>query len=157
MNISLEQSLSSVMLSAEQVLSATPNNPYDALKAQLFPSDYKFLTIDDIQVPEDITVQQIISCIEEQEKAYKEKLIETQINPDKYTIHETDNYLSIHAECSGENCFVVTEEKQKNYIENLELINSTDIDSVNKNNCHDIIKKLGYFYMTKVAAPTIKM
>jgi hypothetical protein len=97
----------------------------------------------------------MISKIQEIETTYQKNLIETQVNADKYTVHEPDSYLSILAECSGDNCFVVTEEKQKNYIEYLELINSTDIDSVNQDNCREIAKKLGYFYITRVGRKTV--
>jgi len=152
---SLDCILSAVMLSAEQQLSATPINPYEALKQQLFPCDYKFPTIDDVEVPEGITIQSMISKIENIEKEYQKNLLETQLNPEKYVVNEPDEYLSILAECSGENCFAVTEEKQKGYIEYMELIRSTSIDSVNKDNCRDIAKKLGYFYLTKVGRKTI--
>jgi hypothetical protein len=154
---SLDCALSAVMLSAAEQLSATPINPYQALKAQLFPSDYKFPTIDDVQVPESVTIEGMIAKIQEIETNYQKNLIETQINSDKYTVHEPDGYLSILAECSGDNCFVVTEEKQKGYIEYLELIRSTDIDSVNQDNCREIAKKLGYFYLTKVGKATVRI
>jgi hypothetical protein len=147
--------LSAVMLSAARQLSATPINPYQALKTQLFPPDYKFPTIDDVEVPEWVTLDGMISKIQEIETTYQKNLIETQVNADKYIVQEPDGYLSILAECSGDNCFVVTEEKQKNYIEYLELINSTDIDSVNQDNCREIAKKLGYFYITRVGRKTI--
>lgn len=152
---SLDCILSGAMLSAAQLLSATPINPYQALKAQLFPPDYKFPTIDDVEVPEWVTLDGMISKIQEIETTYQKNLIETQVNADKYAVHEPDGYLSILAECSGDNCFVVTEEKQKNYIEYLELINSTDIDSVNQDNCREIAKKLGYFYITRVGRKTV--
>lgn len=152
---SLDWALSAIMLSAQQQLSATPINPYDALKLQLFPCDHKFPTIDDVIIPEGITLEGMISSIEDIEKQYQKNLIETQINPDKYSVEEQDGYLSIIAECSGSNCFVVTEEKQKGYIEYLELIRSTDIDSVNQDNCRDIAKKLGYFYLSRVSKKTV--
>ncbi len=152
---SLDCVLSAVMLSAQQQLSATPINPYEALKQQLFPCDYKFPTIDDVEVPKSVTLEGMIASIEDIEKQYQKNLIETQINSDMYEVHEPDGYLSILAECSGEDCFVVTEEKQKGYIEYIELIRSTDIDSVNQDNCRDIARKLGYFYLTKVGRKTI--
>jgi hypothetical protein len=152
---SLDCALSAVMLSAQQQLSAVPINPYDALKQQLFPCDYKFPTIDDVEVPEGVTIEGMIAKIEDIEKEYQKNLLETQMNPEKYTVNEPDGYLSILAECSGDNCFVVTEEKQKGYIEYIELIRSTDIDSVNKDNCRDIAKRLGYFYLNKVGRRTV--
>lgn len=153
----LDNILSATLLSAEQLLSATSVTPYEAIKAELFPPDYKFPTIDTVQVPESITVEGLISKIEEMESNYQKNLIETQINPDKYTVHEPDGYLSILAEVSGENNFVVTEEKQKNYIEYLELINNTDIDSITEENCYDVIKKLGYFFVSAVGKKTVRI
>lgn len=49
-----------------QALSAAPSHPYERLKWQLFGEDYKFPTINDIEIPEDFDpvtyAKQLSSC-----------------------------------------------------------------------------------------------
>jgi hypothetical protein len=43
----------SELLSAIQALSAAPSHPYERIKYQLFGEDYKFPTINDVEIPQD--------------------------------------------------------------------------------------------------------
>ena len=152
--------ISTAVLSAQQQLSAIAPTPYEATKLALFGKDYKFPTIDEVQVPEEITVDGLINKITEIENNYQKVLLDVTINPNDYTIDnfsDPDNNISILAELSGENTYVVTEQKYKNYIEYLELVGSIDYDSINKDNARDLIKKLGYYYVTAMTKKTVSL
>jgi hypothetical protein len=152
--------ISTAVLSAQQQLSAIAPTPYEATKLALFGKDYKFPTINDVQVPEEITVDGLVNKITEIENNYQKVLLDVTINPNDYTIDnfsDPDNNISILAELSGENTYVVTEQKYKNYIEYLELVGSIDYDSINKENSRDLIKKLGYYYITAMTKKTVSL
>jgi hypothetical protein len=153
---SKEMDLDTLLQTSEHLLSSIPTNPYEAVKQILFEPDHKFPTIEDVQVPEEVTTEGIISTIEQIETNYQKVLIDSKINPEKYNILEPDEHVTILAELSGENTYLTTQEKYKNYIEYLELVNSVDIDSVTDENCYDIIKKLGYFFVSAVNKKTVK-
>lgn len=152
--------ISTAVLSAQQQLSAIAPTPYEATKLALFGKDYKFPTIDEVVVPEEITVDGLISKITEIENNYQRALIDVTVNPEHYTIDnfsDPNNNISILAELSGENTYVVTEQKYKNFIEYLELVGSVDYDSINQDNSRDIIKKLGYYYVTAMTKKTVNL
>ena len=129
--------------------------PHEIQKKIFFEEGYKFSTLDDIEVPESITTEGLIEAISQVEKTHQKAVIESTINPEKYNIIDPDNEISILAELSGGNTFLVTEKKFKDHIEYTELIQSIDIDSVTPENCHDIIRKLGYFYVKAVCQKTV--
>ena len=56
-----------------------------------------------------------------------DRFIDSIINPESYNIIDNDNQVSILSELSGENTYVVTEQKLKNYFEYLELIYSVKL------------------------------
>lgn len=151
-----EIDLDELLRTSEQLLSSIPTNPYEAVKQILFEPDHKFPTLEDINVPANVTTEGIIATIEQIEDNYQKVLIDSTINPDKYNILEPDGHVTILAELSGNNTYLTTTEKYKNYIEYLELVNSVDIDTVNEDNCYDIIKRLGYFFVSSVSKKTVK-
>lgn len=130
-------------------------SPHEIHKKMLFEKDHKFPTLNDIEVPENITTDGLINAIDELEKSHQKAVIDSTINPGKYNIIDPDNEISILAELSGDNTFLVTEKKFKDYVEYIELINSVDIDSITPENCNDIIRKLGYFYVKTVCQKTV--
>lgn len=148
--------INNVMLSAVNSLSSIPQLPYQFTKELLFGKDYKFPTLDDIEVPESITPDGMAAKITEIEINYQKTLIDSLTNPQDYNIQAPDNHLSILAELSGDNTYVVTEDKLKSYIEYLELIQSIDLNSITKDNAVEMIKKLGYFYLNTVNKKTVK-
>jgi hypothetical protein len=157
---SLMAEISTAVLSAQEQLQAIATTPYEATKLALFGKEYKFPTIKDVEVPEAVTVDGLINKITEIENNYQKALLDVTINPESYTIDnfsDPNNNISILAELSGENTYVVTEQKYKNYIEYLELVGSIDYDSINKDNSYDIIKKLGYYYVTAMSKKTISL
>jgi hypothetical protein len=148
--------LNTVMTSAVESLTAIPQLPYQFTKEMLFGKDYKFPTIDDVKVPEGITPEGMAAKITEIETNYQKTLIDTITNPQDYNIVAPDNHLSILAELSGDNTYVVTEEKFKGYIEYLEMVQSINIDSITQDNAVDMINRLGYFYLNTINKKTIK-
>ena len=129
--------------------------PHEIHKKVFFEEGYKFPTINDIEVPENITTEGLIGAIDEVEKVHQKVAIDSIINPGKYNVIDPDNEISILAELSGDNTFLVTEKKFKNYVEYTELVQSIDIGSVTPENCNDIIRKLGYFYVKTVSQKTV--
>lgn len=148
--------LNSVMVSAVDSLSSIPQLPYQFTKEILFGKDYKFPTIDDVQVPEGITPEGMAAKISEIETNYQKILIDTITNPQDYNVVAPDNHLSILAELSGDNTYVVTEEKFKGYIEYLEMVQSINLDSITQDNAVDTINRLGYFYLNTINKKTVR-
>lgn len=148
--------LNSVMTSAVDSLSSIPQLPYQFTKELLFGKDYKFPTINDIEVPKGITPEGMAAKIAEIETNYQKTLIDTITNPQDYNVVAPDKHLSILAELSGDNTYVVTEEKFKGYIEYLEMVQAIDIDSITQDNAVDMINKLGYFYLNIINKKTVK-
>lgn len=148
--------LSTVMTSAIESLSSLPQLPYQFTKKLMFGKDYKFPTIDDIEVPEGVTPEGMAAKIEEIETNYQKTLIDSITNPQDYNILAPDKHLSILAELSGDNTYVVTQEKFKNYIEYLEMVQAIDIDSITQDNAVEKIDKLTYFYVNMLNKKTVK-
>jgi len=136
-------------------LSTLSLTPHEIYKKMLFEEEHKFPTLDDIEVPKLVTTEGLINAIDELEKNHQKAVLDSLANPDKYNIIDNDKEISILAELSGDNTFIVTEEKFKNHVEYNELIQSIDINSVTPENCHDIIRKLGYFYIKSVTQKTV--
>lgn len=147
--------LNSVMTSAVDSLSSIPQLPYQFTKELLFGKDYKFPTINDIEVPEGITPEGMAAKISEIETNYQKTLIDTITNPQDYNVQAPDNHLSILAELSGDNTYVVTQDKFKGYIEYLEVVQSINLDSVTQENAVDMINKLGYCYLNCINKKTV--
>lgn len=148
--------LNTVMTSAVESLTAIPQLPYQFTKELLFGKDYKFPTINEVEVPEGVTLEGMTAKISEVETNYQKTLIDTITNPHEYNVVAPDNHLSILAELSGDNTYVVTEEKLKGYVEYLEVVQSIDINSITKDNAVDMINKLGYFYLNTINKKTVK-
>lgn len=148
--------LNTVMTSAIEGLSSLPQLPYQFTKELLFGKDYDFPTVDSVEVPEGVTPEGMAEMIAEIENNYQKTLIDAITNPQDYNVIAPDNHLSILAELSGDNTYVVTEEKFKNYIEYIEMVKSIDIDSITQENAATMISKLGYFYVNMLNRKTVK-
>jgi hypothetical protein len=135
-------------------ITSFPGHPYEAAKFALFGPDYEFPALSSVQIPEGVTSEGIIAKISQLESNYQTKFIDTLINPSDYNIIEANKLLSPLAELSGENTYVVTEQKYKSYIEFVEMINQLDINSINDTNSVEIIQKIGYTCLNMLAAKT---
>jgi hypothetical protein len=149
------QQLADSFNTLDEQLSALSFTPHEIYKKMLFEEGHKFPTLDDIEVPESVTTEGLIGAIDELEKSHQKVVLDALVNPDKYNIIDNNKEISILAELSGNNTFVVTEEKFKNHVVYNDLIQSIDINSVTPENCHDIIRKLGYFYVKSVTQKTV--
>lgn len=147
-----------VLTSAVDCLTALPQHPYLFTKELLFGKDYKFPTVDDVEIPEGITTEGMIEKITEFETSYQKTLIDSMTNPQEYDIRLPDNHLSFLAELSGEDTktYIVTQDKLKNYIEYIEMVKAVDINSITPDNATTIINKLGYYYINMVNKKTVK-
>jgi hypothetical protein len=146
---------STALTSALAQLTAYPANPYEATKLMLFGENYEFLKLSAVEVPEEVTYEGIIETIVNFEKNFQTKFIDTLVNPSEYNIIEPNKMLTPLAELSGDNTYVVTEEKLKSYIEYYEMLLSIDINSINDENCYDLIKKYGYACVKMLGKKTI--
>lgn len=138
-----------------QGLTAPVIHPWDALKMSLFESDYKFPTIDDVVVPEEVTPESIKDKLSEYQKTYQSRVIDCISNQDKFTIAGPFEQVSVLSEASGTDCFVVTQDKFKGYIEAVETIKSIDLNNITEDNCSDYIVKINYCLANMLARKTV--
>lgn len=143
------------MRTTVQELSVPVIHPWDALKMSLFEPEYEFPTIDNIEVPEEVTHQAIQDKIKEHEKEYRSRIIDCINNRDKYTFVGPFDTVSILSEPSGTNCFAVTQDRFKKYIEAVETIRSIDPETVTEENCFDYIKKISYCLASVLSNKTV--
>ena len=121
-----------------------PVHPYDRLKAQHFPSDHKFLTIDDIEHPEDFDHKTAIEAIkkisEERQKRHEHhhRLL--------HEHHKHEHIGNSFAEFK-DGKFVLNKEHLKGYIELHEIIRSIPISMLTAENSVAITKKLVTHYI----------
>lgn len=127
-----------------QVATAIPQHPYDILKYSLFDKEHTFPTISDIEVPETVELKTIIKGLEVEYDNYQERVLDFLKEPKNFNLELANEQMSPLAELSGNNTYVVTTQKQKAYIEALELIQSVDLNSINNNNSREIVNKLGF-------------
>jgi hypothetical protein len=139
-----------------QGLSAPIIHPWDALKLTLFEPEHKFPTIKDITVPEEITLENIQDKIKEHTKQYKSRVMDCITNREDYAFIGVFDQVSLISEPSGTDCFAVTDDRLRNYVEALEVMHSIDIDSVTEENCEEYIKKIGYCLTNVLTRKTIK-
>jgi hypothetical protein len=137
-------------------LSAPIVHPWDGVKMTLFEPDHKFPTIEDIEVPEEITLENIQDKIKEHTKVYKSRIMDSIANRDTFTFLGPFDQVSLISEVSGTDCFAVTEDRFRSYVEAVEVMRSIDIDSITEENCTEYIKKLGYCLSNVLTRKTIK-
>lgn len=148
--------ISKSITTAHQQLTSIPLHPYEAAKKMFFEDGHKFPVIEDIKVPEGVTTEGLIEKITEIQKNYQNNLLDYVSNPSQYNIQgEGEQGLSILAELSGTNTFVVTKDKYKGYLEFLELLKTIDINSLTKENSNEIIQKIGYSLVNCLNSKTI--
>lgn len=145
----------STLRSSMSGLSTEVIHPWDALKMTLFEPDYKFPTIDDVVIPEEVTPITIKEKIKEHEMAYRSRIFDCITNRDKYSFVGPFDQVSIISEPSGSDCFAVTQDKLKDYIETVETLRSIDPESINEDNYLDYITKINYSVARLLTRKTI--
>ena len=147
--------LSSSIQAFSDTLTSIPQHPYDATKAMYFPVDYKFPTVYDVNVPEDVCLNTIIKGFDTVHHRYQEKILDYLSCPNEYDLTDAGNQFTILAEHLGENKYIVTEDKYRMYLEALELIQGIDITSVNEDNCVELIHKICFTVLQALQKKTI--
>lgn len=137
-------------------LSAMSFHPYDIMKAQHFEPDHVFQGINDTDLPI-VDVKTVIKGLEKQYESHQERVLDYLSKPNEIDISQAHEQLTALAELSGKDNYVVTPEKQRNYIELLELITSVDINGITNENCIDIIHKIGYSVFQTFGKQTVKV
>jgi hypothetical protein len=121
-----------------------PIHPYDRLKAEHFPSDHKFPTIDDIEHPEDFDHQEAIDAIkaisEERQKRHEHHHNHLHVH------HEHEHVGNSFAEFK-DGQFVLNKDQLKSYIELHEIIRSIPVSMLTAENSVAITKKLVTHYI----------
>jgi len=138
--------LSQTMLSS---LSSEIIHPWDAIKLTLFGPDYKFPVLEEVEIPEGITTQSIIDKLKDHERSFRSNLIDYMHNKDQYEVTGFLEHPSIISELSGDNCFTVTDQRFKNYVETVEMLNNIDRENINESNYLDYANKISYC-LTKI-------
>lgn len=147
--------LSSSIQAFSDTLTSIPQHPYDATKALYFPVDYKFPTVCDVTVPEDVCLNTIIKGFDMVHHRYQEKILDYLSCPSEYDLTDAGNQFTILAEQLSDKKYIVTEDKYRMYIETLELIQSIDIRSINEDNCVDLIHKVCFTVLNALQKKTI--
>lgn len=137
---SLTHTVTSLEEEVTASLSAIPIHPYERIKYEYFGPDYTFKTLDDLEEPEDIPVQECINALKEKNK----DLMSTTFH--NLTCCEEEKCMTAFSYTSGD-CVVPDYEKQKNYIEYIEIVKSIPLDSINADNYLSIAKKIiGHYF-----------
>jgi len=138
-----------------KVISSIPQHPYDQLKYTLFEEGYKFPTINDIIVPEAIQTQTLIKGLEKSFETHQDRVLDYLSSSENCNIQESGNQLTALAELSSNNTYVVTPDKYRMYVEALEVIQGINIRDINKDNCYEIVNKIGYMLLNVFEKKTI--
>jgi len=124
----------SELLSAIQALSAAPAHPYERLKYQLFGEDYKFPTINDLEVPIDFDPAtyncQLTSYVQQTHQTVLSSL--TSIDVDSTNIDI--------------NSFTLPETTIKHNIQFMEIVRNLTVQDI-ESNPFEVAKKLTSYYV----------
>lgn len=131
---SLEQEVTSSLSAVYTV------HPFDRMKEEYFGSDYTFKTIEDLEEPEDIPHEECIDYLRGKNK----ELLSTSFH--NLTCCEEEKVSTAFSFTSA-GCVMSDYEKQKRYIEFVEMARNIPIESVNQDNYMSIAKKLIGEYM----------
>ncbi len=124
----------------ESCLSSIPSHPYERLKYNYFGPDYQFKTLQDIEEPEKIPYEKCLEYI----KQKNEQVMFTTFH--NLTCDEENKIYTAFMCCSGDK-FIPDHQRQKKYIEFLEIARNIPITSITSENCNGIAKKLIAEYM----------
>jgi len=121
-------------------LSSIPAHPYERLKYNYFGPDYQFKSLEDLEEPEKIPYEK---CLEYIKQKNEEVLFTTFHN---LTCDEENKIYTAFMCCSGDK-LIADHQKQKKYIEFLEIARNIPLRSVTSENYNSIAKKLIAEYM----------
>jgi hypothetical protein len=116
-------------------LPSIPLHPYQKLIWQHFPSDYKFKTIDDVPEPESIPVQESLEFLTKKEKEISKTMFHNLTCCPEHFLRSGFEVLS------GDE-IVCDIDRQKNYLEFIEMIRQIPVESITEKNCSSLTKKI---------------
>lgn len=121
-------------------LSSIPLHPYQNLLWKHFEPGYKFKTIDDIPEPDAIPTTECLRYISKKEQEISKTIFHNLTCCPEHQLHSAFEFLS------GEQ-IVCNIEKQKNYIEFIEMLRQIPLDSITLENSNVLTKKIVAEYM----------
>lgn len=136
--------LTSALDATTRAISALSQHPYDYAKSLYFEEDHVFPTFNDVNVPTCITPEVLIESFEKRHNEYQDIVVKYITNPDSYDLTQSNNQVNLLCTLSGDNKFVIPEEKHAEYLTTLEILQSLKIDDVTDENCEEIALKIGY-------------
>lgn len=140
---SLTHLVTSLETEVTAALSAVPTHPYDRLKYQYFGADYCFKCLEDIEEPDHIPGD---NCVDYIRNKNKELMATTFHN---LTCKEEEKCHTAFTINSGGQ-LIPDHEKQKNYIEFLEIARNIPIHTIDETNYLSIAKKLIGYYVKAI-------
>ena len=121
-------------------LSSIPLHPYQNLLWRHFDPNHNFKTIDDIPEPEKIPTKECLNYIAKKEQEINKTLFHN------LTCAPEQQITSVFEALSGD-CVVCDFEKQKNYLEFIEMVRQIPIDTITSENSNSLAKKIIAEYM----------
>jgi hypothetical protein len=116
-------------------LSSVPLHPYDRLLWEHFEPGYKFKTIDDIEDPGEIPVEESIKHITQKEQELGRTLLHN------LTCCADEKITSGFEMLSGDKV-VCNIQRQKNYLEFFEMVRNIPVENITQQNYQTIINKV---------------
>lgn len=145
----------SALLSARAAISAVSMHPYDIMKVTYCGKDYKFPTIDEIEVPESVSADTITKGIETLLDQHQEKVLkEIAENSTPLTNFESYSMLS---ELSSNGKWVTTPEKYRKYIEFFEVLKSVNVATLTSADvAREVAHKFSYILLQALSQKTMQ-
>jgi hypothetical protein len=137
---SLTHTVTSLEQEVTSMLSAIPINPYERLKLNYFGPDYEFKTLENLEEPDLIPCEECINYLGVRNKEILSTSFHNLTCCDEERVNTGFSFMS-----GG--TVMPDHERQKRYIEFLEIARSIPIESVNQDNYMTIAKKLIGEYM----------
>jgi hypothetical protein len=137
-------SLTSAIDTTTRAITALAQHPYDYAKSLYFEPDHVFQTINDVQVPENVTLEILLKQFDKRQQEYENMVIDYLSEPSQYDLTSSNNQVNLLSVLSSDNKFVIPEKKYCSYIETLEILQSIDMDNITEENCEEIALKIGH-------------
>jgi len=116
-------------------MSSIPMHPYERLRFEYFPKDYKFKTIDDVKEPEKAPLMEIISIANQQSADLNQLMTHNLTCVPEHRIDRCFSFLS-----GDEVMYDI--EKQTNYLEWFEMCRQIKPEDVTEQNSASIAKRI---------------
>lgn len=136
--------LTSAIDATTRAISALSQHPYDYAKSLYFEEGHVFPTFKEVEVPSCITPEALIESFEKRHNEYQDTVVRYITSPSDYDLTNSNNQVNLLCTLSSDNKFVITDEKQAEYLTTLETLQSLKLDDVTDENSEEIALKIGY-------------